>query len=304
MALVPRFKRLLAAAAFVAAFSATMIGFAPIHPSFAVESHAPVDIVFDLDDTLIRWVRAFPDEHLPPNAIAPDGGALKHSYRVLDGATELLQSLANRPNVRISFFSLGPRLRNEAVLKKVILPDGRSAWDIAHKVLSDHDATSHGEKDLTKINPDLSRVLIVDDKFDSTIGGQRKNVVRISPKVRYFYESAGQKWGDEDQSPGITPEQFIKNRNKLAYAEGILSEVFDAVETKHISPLKAATQIQYSHDAHGKSVYRENLISDLRLYRKGAADFHAVNSNYHFTSVYKRDLLATIRCMSLELVGK
>jgi hypothetical protein len=319
MAFASRFKRLLAAAPLAAAlFSATMIGLAPIHPSFAVESssflpatvvHAAndadmVDIVFDLDDTLIRWVRAFPDEHLPSNAIAPDGGALKHSYRVLDGATELLQSLANRPNVRISFFSLGPLPRNEAVLKKIILPNGKSAWDIAHKVLSDQDATSNGEKDLTKINPDLSRVLIVDDKFNSTIVGQRKNVIRISPKVRYFYESVDQKWAEEDRSRGITPEQFIQNRNKLAYAEGILSGMFDAVETKHISPLKAATQIQYSYDTHGKSVYRENLMSDLRLYRKGAADFHAVNPYYHFTTIHTYDPLAMIRCMSLGMTGK
>jgi NLI interacting factor-like phosphatase len=244
----------------------------------------PIDIVFDLDDTLIRWVRPFPEEPLPEGAIPADGAHLKYSYRVLDGAPELLQSLANRPGVRISFFSLGPAGRNEEVLKKIILPDGRSAWDIAHIVLSDRDATPDGEKDLSKFNPDTSRVLIVDDKPDSTIEAHRANILRISPKLKRFYTSLKEIWAGENTSRGTTPEELVQQRNKLAFADGIIHETLDRVQTLGISPLEALTQIQYSLDSNGKLVYREDLKTDLKYYRKGAADFHQLNPKYRFTS--------------------
>jgi hypothetical protein len=259
-----------------------------------------IDITFDLDDTLIRWVRPFPDEPLPEGAIPADGNHLKYSYRILDGAPELLQSLADRPNVRISFFSLGPAGRNEEILKKIILPDGRSAWDIAHLVLSDEDATPDGEKDLSKINPDTSRVLIVEDKSNSTIEAHRANILRISPKLKIFYSSLKEKWAGENTSRGTTPEEFVQQRNKLAFADGVIHETLDRVQALGISPVEALTQIQYSLDSSGKLAYREDLKTDLKYYRKGASDFHQLNPKYRFTSAY--GYIKYIECIKKELM--
>ena len=226
MAFVSRFKRLLTVLA--------LTGLASLHGVFAAQSTTAqfsktIDIVFDLDDTLIRWIRPHensPAETISAESMSPEGDMQLYRYRVLAGGPELLQSLAARPNVRVSFFSLGSAERNETVLKGYKLPDGRSAWDIAYKVLSDTDASHNHEKDLTKFNPDVRQVLIVDDKAKTTIHGQERNVVQISGKVEHFYSAVDEKWNNAGGTYNTTPTAFVQAQNKLAYASGVLEQNF------------------------------------------------------------------------------
>ena len=250
-----------------------------------------------MDNTLVRGL--WPHDVIPANAILPDGGALKYPYRVLDGAAEFLQARVDQPGVRVSIFSRGGAERNEALLKKLILPDGRRAWDVVHFVFSDIDTTSDFKKDLAKVNSDTSRVLIVEDNPEAIAEGQELNVIRVSPKVPHFFTSPKETWTHDGITSTTTATEFVQSRNKLAFADGVFSQIVDLVNTKGISPRAASALVQFAPDSNGNPVYREDLKNDLQYYRKGAADFHKVNPKYKFTSAY--GYFSYIKCLVEEL---
>ncbi|MFL5812753.1 MAG: NIF family HAD-type phosphatase [Bdellovibrionia bacterium] len=247
-----------------------------------------IDVVFDLDDTLIRWVR--PDEAKSGTLIPAMSQGKPYLFRVLDGTPEILESLSRQPGVRISFFSMGERSRNETVLSQLKLPSGRTAREIAYRVLSLEDATQvNGEshKDLRLVNPDLERVLIVDDQKNAPIPGQERNVLWLGGKPEHFYESLHDTPGSGATWKPASPEKFVEYRNRLAYARGLIDRVLtESKKSGSIGVVEALAAQQWSRDSAGLPVFRSGLRSDLSLYRKGAAEFHAVNSRYGFTTAY------------------
>ena len=64
------------------------------------------------------------------------------------------------------------------------------------------------------------------------------------------------------------------------------SKIFELTNEKSVTPLDAASSIQYSVDSHGKFAYRKNLKADLQFYRQGVQDFHKTNPAYRFTGAY------------------
>jgi hypothetical protein len=130
-------------------------------------------VVFDLDHTIIS-----------PH---PQGPVVfqNERYALRPGTEEMLGWLATQPDVQVSFMSAGTTARNESVLRQIRarLPIGeiRSARDISFRVLSKPDMTPRPGltpaqiadphlpisqrfmKDLRKIDPDIRRVLLVDD---------------------------------------------------------------------------------------------------------------------------------------------
>ena len=54
-------------------------------------------------------------------------------------------------------------------------------------------------------------------------------------------------------------------------------------------------QLQWKRGFFGTRTFREELRSDLSLYRSGARDFHAVNRNYHITPAYPETPIGCIR---------
>jgi hypothetical protein len=262
-----------------------------------ISAHAavtkPIDIVFDLDDTLIRWIR--PGEKVPTALLPLSGEINGYRYRILDGAPEIVQhyvNLAKSQGARVSFFSLGDEDRNLKVLKLFKLPNGQTAFEIAYKILSDKDAvTLNGLhlKDLTLVNPDLSRVFLVDDRFVTTVPGQEQNVVHILPKVPHFFSSVEERWQDGDnQVHQTTPRDFFQNRNKLAFGVAIIDRALS--NAGHQTPLEALTQVQYL-----KGAYRDNLVDDIRFYREGARIFHEVDDRYAFTSIFGKQTPQMLR---------
>ncbi|UOF01270.1 hypothetical protein [Bdellovibrio reynosensis] len=139
---------------------------------------APIDIVFDIDWT--TFYTAHPDK---PNqgddkVIIVEGKA----YRPTDHLGEVLEKISSRPDVRISFFSGGERSRNETLLKAFKLPSGRSAYDIAYKVLSKENLTTVSEdaslgfserykKSMAGILPGATaeRTILVDDQVNFSV---------------------------------------------------------------------------------------------------------------------------------------
>ncbi|MNT29210.1 hypothetical protein D3C72_1649400 [compost metagenome] len=90
---------------------------------------------------------------------------------------------------RISIFSGGPKARNHGLvdymLKKI---HEKGAADFSfYKVLNFEDL-SEGQKDLTKINKDLSRVVIVDDNRKFRMAGQERSFYLLEKTYRFHPE--------------------------------------------------------------------------------------------------------------------
>ena len=99
-----------------------------------------IDVVLDLDSTLVKDISWNPDRY---------GDFVKVgdvNYKVFNYATLMIQKLLENPRVRISFFSGGPRERNYELLKKLKLEDGRTLYDISYKVLSKEELIYNREK--------------------------------------------------------------------------------------------------------------------------------------------------------------
>jgi len=248
----------------------------------------PIDIVFDLDDTGIRWIHPgeSKDGTLIPQkgritqfyAASPEEKPIKgrFQYRVLDGFPEMLQSLAQIPGVRISFFSLGPQDRNRRVLKELKLPVGRSAWDVAYRVLGQNRGTTEAyrptvldprtreihfvevvKKNLLKINPKLGQVLIVDDSRHSTLDDQLSNIAWIGDKPENFPSTP---------ADAASIEEFIRYRNRMAFMRGVIGRVLNTAKSQSIPPREALARLHI-----------ETLRHDPDVYREGAAELEKVN---------------------------
>lgn len=186
----------------------------------------PIDIVFDLDWTLIY--DAF--DYVGPYVTASKG----RNYRISDFAGEILYALSLIPGARISFFSGNDAVRNEDVLKSINLPDGRTAYDIAFQILSAEDLTLKKDasgtfsqrfmKDLNKVdkNIDLNRTVIVEDIKKFVPHQQLRNVLWLGKTYNYYntYSEVPEKSGE------YIPENYMQwnlERNKLLWVLGILS---------------------------------------------------------------------------------
>lgn len=124
-------------------------------------------------------------------------------YRLAHGAGTFLQALTHISGSRVSFYSAHGRTgRTAEILGKIILPNGKSAWEIAHNILfrpsvddmahvADPEAfrpsqplfrTVRGgekeqKKDLRKVarDIDLDRAILIDDLPTNVVRGQEKN---------------------------------------------------------------------------------------------------------------------------------
>ncbi len=158
-------------------------------------AQAQIDIVFDIDWTLVYQV----DESMKnrPRVYSAQG----EYYRLSDGAEEVIASLSQDPRFRVSFFSGGGHARNKELLKQIKLPlKNKTAFDVAYKVLSKEDLaivsrdkslrfSERYKKDLTLVNKDLNKVILVDDLKHFTPSGQEDNVLWVGETYKYqeFY---------------------------------------------------------------------------------------------------------------------
>lgn len=195
-----------------------------------------LDVVFDLDYTLIAQVKS--PEGIPESELL----VFEHEfYRLQPGARELIAKLLDSSRVRLSFFSGGGKERNASVLKQVEV-GGQSLYDLAYKVLNREHLTdvSHlvapnarfserYKKDLRLVNPDLSKVIMIDDNYlFAPEEAQRKNFLwlgetfenvevydaKILQKIEYKYR----------------PKSYVSwlgSRLKLSLVSEILAETLE-----------------------------------------------------------------------------
>ncbi len=191
-------------------------------PAIAL-AELPLDIVFDIDLTIVTRVDDGPQGDLLADPADPRRGTVdinflepeydrlnrvvgnrtiprSERYRLYEGMTALmkrLKTLQEEGKVRVTFFSGGSEPRNEALLKTIKLSDGSSLWDLAQgRVLGRGALTPTGvtsrmrirdrfKKDLTRVNPNLSDVIIIDDIKEFVPVNQRQNLLWIGEEFPY-----------------------------------------------------------------------------------------------------------------------
>jgi hypothetical protein len=198
----------------------------------APASSQTIDIVFDLDWTLIKQLKR--GEKLTGDNILYYQDEV---YRLNDGALELLEYLNSKKNIRVSFFSGGGKFRNEAVLKKMKVGKG-SAFDMAHKILSKDDLevrsqdtsltfTDRYKKNLLKVNSDLSNVLIIDDDIRFAANADQERNFLFLENVKYHFESPSDIHFGGGQFDPKTKAEWFFDKNKIYIVSDILENSLD-----------------------------------------------------------------------------
>lgn len=203
--------------------------------SFPVLAGIPVDVVFDIDLTIVTLVNDGPggdflaDPLDPGKNIIPiqfeyEGAVHTERYRLFEGVTELIERLRKDPRVRVSFFSGGTEARNEALLRKIHLPDGSSLWDVASgRVLGRTSMTPTGvkpsarvrdrvKKDLRKVNQNIEDVIIVDDIKEFVPESQRGNLLWIGEDFPFPDRMRG-----ESPPSAVDPDLLAREKHKFGW---------------------------------------------------------------------------------------
>lgn len=200
---------------------------------FGFTAHAQtLDVVFDID-----WTLVYPLKEAPPKITKDIIEVHGQYYRISDGASEVLSSLKQKKDIRISFFSGGDKARNLELLGKIKLSDKESAADLAYKILHKEDLlkisedpslpfTSQYKKDLSLVNSDLDRVILIDDSKDFTLPQQRKNQLWLGETYN-FYENASELPTTPRQYDPPDLARWSEERRKLLTVQELIEDLYD-----------------------------------------------------------------------------
>lgn len=215
-------------------------------PAFAPE---PVDVVVDIDGILFVDT----NQGSRPNDVITVFGK---KVRIAEGAREFLAALAADPRVRISFYSANFGERNKDGLKQIVLPDGKTALEIAGGRVYSKDDMVRGPqgdvKDLTRVakGVNLSRAILIDDQIRYSAPGQERNLLLA--------------W-------------HADHHTRLARALGLLDKVLTESERAGTSPVDVLDALQWQVD--GKWQMRETALGEDAL-KDGHAKMRKANPDY------------------------
>ena len=212
-----------------------------IHSSFALADGPPFHVVFDLDWTLLYKI-------IDPKQLATSQSTVLHfnneTYVLNDYAKNVIDTLRNNPDIKVSFFSAGSEERTRLLLQQIILKDGKTAYNIGFKVLDERfltpvkypkkNATSVADlfhKDLKKITDDLNSVILIDDDSRFILHGQRKNFVVIDPTYDYVADYRSRQIPTLKYPP---PDRasWLKEQRKLLRILGMVSDATESLKQK------------------------------------------------------------------------
>lgn len=225
---------------------------------------APIDIVFDIDWTTFYTVHPDKPNQADDKAIIVEGKA----YRPTDHLGEVLEKLSQRPEVRISFFSGGERSRNETLLKAFKLPSGRSAYDIAYKVLSKENLTTVSEdaslgfserykKSMAGILPGATaeRTILVDDQVNFAVKPWKAvaSLGVFNFQKEFDPSNAREAYFPKDK------EQWLAERDKALMWQALLEEALSSNALKKQSFAQVAEDLwsQKSHRGLCKNIFAD-----------------------------------------------
>lgn len=274
-----------------------------------------IDFVIDIDGIILFEGTPAALKGAPAHRIVrTDYG---YAYRIAEGAPEFLQSLATIPGAHLTFYSGGSVGRNEDVLKKFRLPNGKSAREVAFRVLSDVDRTVpdrtelerwaeafrtffHGDlkKDLRKVpGLDPSRAFFFDDRRAYVAPGQERNFVcldyeHVSPgyeKESYPLDASDRVRALEKHSAWDASAAAARNmahRNKLVYGRGLVQQALDLAEREKISPVDALWKLQWQETMGRDLKVRHIHPWSREVYALGLSLFRKENPGYTFVRTY------------------
>ncbi len=211
---------------------------------FATKLLAQVDVVFDIDWTLVSQVDSY--DAAGSSRVYK---SLDDYYRLTDGAQEIIQDLLEDKNVRISFYSGGSEARNLDLLSQIKLANGDSLLDISHKVLSKKHLlevstdeslrfSERLKKDLTLINKDLNSVVLIDDIEHFTPLSQRKNVIWTG-KTFSFQDAFIHMDGDHQAKTELA---WLRDRYKLYSSHSKIKNALKKIKVSNISFVDAVNR--------------------------------------------------------------
>lgn len=199
-------------------------------------------VVFDIDWTIVSEIQNSSAKHMRNKRIIEVMG--KHYY-INDGLEELIQEILQHPEIKISFYSGGDKLRNHELLSKIKISDGRSLADISYKILSFDDLvrvensppnasfSEKYKKDLTKISKNLDNLIMFDDTQNFALDGverQSEKVFFLGTALEYFetYAEAENKTGKYVPK---NYEEWLQNKNKLYTVREIFRDAYAEVNS-------------------------------------------------------------------------
>jgi hypothetical protein len=187
--------------------------------TFVQNSTAVLDIVFDLDNTLI-----FTDFDRPPDiAVSNPNFGVKVPFRLAHGTLEVLCILYSMKNVRISYYSAGETWRNVQLVPKLLNMVSARSEQIKKRLflrkpptILSKEQLSSGKKDLLLVHTSLklTRALLVDDQVTSA-QGQEANLLKIYGGLSSNY------------APDQTTEDIFCIKNNLLRALGIIMAIME-----------------------------------------------------------------------------
>ncbi len=215
-------------------------------------AYPPIDIVFDLDWTIINPTTEAMAEAVPENTIRID----EKLYRFSDHTFEVLSSLHQIPDVRISYFSGGAAERNHTVIKAIyekinlLYPNNNFKFN---KILSATNLTQVSadldlkfsqryKKDLSA-HFDLNNAVLVDDIQKFILPGQEKNMLWLGKTYndRPLYQLAPLEEPADTAYSAPNEIEWRRDRNKLLI---IQQTILKAIELSHKNGLSFIENLQ------------------------------------------------------------
>lgn len=228
-------------------------------------------VVFDIDWTIVSEIKE--GHKVPSERVIEVAG---HKYFVAEGLEDIIQSILDKKDVKISFFSGGERVRNEELLSKIKLKDQRSLKDIAYKVLSFEDLTvmdapegapfaERYKKDLTKVSRNLDQLIMFDDTYNFSLETkvqQNNHVFFIGSTLEYF-ESFKDTKGLTGKYIPASYEQWLLNNKKLYILNAAFNEAYMESKSGNITFSEA---MKRKEDALNLKSHEWNEVSE-RYYK-------------------------------------
>jgi hypothetical protein len=196
------------------------------------------DLAFDLDWTLFYPVEKNGDAHAVQ---LPEG-----SFRMADGVPQVLLNL-HRQGHRISLFSGGTAERNNGLAKVLIQKiRERGGADFSfYKILNFDDLSPRPNeaqdarfadlwmKDISKVNPDIRYVLLVDDMAKFAVPGQEKNIYWLNKTFNFYAQYDPSAKGEFDPP---SEAAFRQERNKIVQFYENFQEVLKYIPDSEMLP--------------------------------------------------------------------
>jgi hypothetical protein len=248
-----------------------------------------INIVFDLDWTLIYATRENSEN------VADVVLSSIESYKLADGAAEIIDYLSNIPGVKISFFSGGPADRNKKILQGLMLPSGKSAFDVAYKILSKEELESRPNvsesshfslrfrKNLEKISKQTSNLLMLEDSPQFIDLSQLDSVIWIGNP--YEYVDRPELVSDLNFRANLhyLPNNLLEwqlERTKLIWGFGVLMKIIDMVNARKAGSLTEGYRIIFgkSEDAYSKP--NPSTEKYVHFFKTGYEELKAAYPNF------------------------